>query len=845
MRLHSIRFKITAIVVAVMLASTLLIVSVCYALFQKEADRESVKMMRLIGHDTQNMLDEYFVSIEQSVGMVANEAMDSLDSVVMVECGASGSYASHTQRTKEQENRLDSYLAEYAGRIQKTFESIASHTLGSVTYYYCIDTGISTKEHGFFYSRVGKAGFVEREPLDARELDPEDIEHTTWYYTPIQRGRPSWVGPYTAHFLNEMWIDSYLVPIYNVGTLVGVLGMDIPLDTLVDQVRDVKVYESGFASLSDADGRIFYHPEMEQGSDQEMTDLNVDRELLHQEDSGDALIRYKVGGEERQMSFCTLRNGMKLVITVPVKEINASWINLIRTILIITSLAILLFAVILLFAMGVITRPLERLTAASRKLAASEYDVELDYRSRDEVGELTDAFRHMRDQQKQYVEDLNRRIYTDDQTGLPNSRSFFMTAPKRRASILEAGKQPAMLYFNLIGMKHFNRQYGYEEGNRLIVAFARVLLKHYSKDALCRIALDHFAAVDEEERVKETLKEIFKESLEINDKKTLPVRVGIYRDSTEAVDTSVACDRAKYACDLLRGSTESAYAYFRKEMHEQLLKARYIVSHLDQALSEHWIQVYYQPLIRAATGKVCDEEALSRWDDPERGILSPAEFIPALEEAGLIYRMDLYVLEQVLEKIRIQKEDGYTIVPHSVNLSRADFDACDIVEEIRSRVDAANVPRDRITIEITESIIGSDFDFMKKQVERFRSLGFPVWMDDFGSGYSSLDVLQSIRFDLIKFDMSFMRKLDEGPDGKIILRKLMEMAKELGVDTVCEGVETKEQKQFLQEIGCSRLQGYYFCRPVPYAEIVERNRKGIQIGYESAEEAARFGRQYR
>ena len=125
------------------------------------------------------------------------------------------------------------------------------------------------------------------------------------------------------------------------------------------------------------------------------------------------------------------------------------------------------------------------------------------------------------------------------------------------------------------------------------------------------------------------------------------------------------------------------------------------------------------------------------------------------------------------------------MVPHSINLSRSDFDACDIVEEIRRRVDAAGVAHDRITIEITESVVGRDFGFMKGQIERFQKLGFPVWMDDFGTGYSSLDVLQSIPFDLIKFDMSFMQKLDEGDSGKIILTELMKLATSLGVDTVC------------------------------------------------------------
>jgi len=180
------------------------------------------------------------------------------------------------------------------------------------------------------------------------------------------------------------------------------------------------------------------------------------------------------------------------------------------------------------------------------------------------------------------------------------------------------------------------------------------------------------------------------------------------------------------------------------------------------------------------------------------------------------------------------------VVSHSINLSRSDFDACDIVEAIRERVDASGIGRDKITIEITESIIGSDFDFMETQISRFQELGFPVWMDDFGSGYSSLDVLKSIHFDTLKFDMSFMQHLDEGESGKIILTEMMKMATALGLDTVCEGVETKEQMEFLQEIGCSKLQGYYYCKPIPLEAIRERYRTGIQIGYEDPEESSYY-----
>lgn len=280
----------------------------------------------------------------------------------------------------------------------------------------------------------------------------------------------------------------------------------------------------------------------------------------------------------------------------------------------------------------------------------------------------------------------------------------------------------------------------------------------------------------------------------------------------------------------------------RYEMPEQEseIMRRYIKENIDRAIAENWIKAYYQPIVRAVNTKVCDEEALARWIDPEKGFLSPADFIPYLEETGLIYKLDLYVLEQTLKKMKDMRERGLDVVSHSINLSRSDFDACDIVEEIRKRVDDSGFERDMISIEITESIIGGEFEFMKEQIDRFRNLGFPVWMDDFGSGYSSLNVLQSISFDLIKFDMSFMRRLDDGESGKVILTELMKMATNLGVDTVCEGVETESQVRFLQEIGCSKLQGFYFNKPHSYEEVLEIIRSGKLIGFEDPQTSDYF-----
>ena len=421
-------------------------------------------------------------------------------------------------------------------------------------------------------------------------------------------------------------------------------------------------------------------------------------------------------------------------------------------------------------------------------------------------------------------------------TGLPNMTYFFELADAGRSAIGEKGHCAVMLFVDLSGMKFFNVKYTFAEGDRLIKTFADLLKRLFGSENCCHIGGDHFAVFTAEDGLEDRLKDLFAEWKSLSKGHFLPVRVGIYSEKLESVKISTECNRAKFACDELRGTFESGFNYYHQDMRDVALKHQYVLENFDRALDEKWIKVHYQPIVRAITGRVCDEEALSRWIDPERGTLYPDEFIPVLEETRLIYRMDLYVLEQILEKIKIQEKYGIDVVPTSVNLSRSDFETCDIVEEVRSRVDAAGIDRGMITIEITESIIGNDFDYMKEQVERFRSLGFQVWMDDFGSGYSSLDVLQSIKFDLIKFDMNFLKKMDKGSNGKIIMKELMKMATSIGVDTVCEGVETEEQVEFLRDIGCSKLQGFYFSKPVNFSDMVEGFRKGICFGYEDREE---------
>ena len=431
-------------------------------------------------------------------------------------------------------------------------------------------------------------------------------------------------------------------------------------------------------------------------------------------------------------------------------------------------------------------------------------------------------------------------IYYDYMTGLPNTAYFYELAEAGRKRMREQNVDSAILFFDLTGLKQFNRRYGFDEGDRLIRAVAVILAKHFTSESCARFAQDHFAVYTQETGLTERLDAVIAECAEVNGGKNLPLRIGVYPDRIEAVEVSTACDRARLASNVRKMNKESYYSFFDMDMMAEEKNRQEIIDNLDRAIEEGWIQVYYQPIVRSTNGKVCNVEALARWKDPVRGMLMPSSFIPVLEESMLIPKMDLCVVRNVLNDMKNNEKAGNKNVPVSINFSRTDFDAYDLVQEICAMVDEAKIDRKQIIIEITESVVGSDFDYMKKQIERFRAQGFQVWMDDFGSGYSSLDVLQSVKFDLIKFDMGFMRRLDEGDDGKIILTELMKMATSLGVGTVCEGVETEDQVRFLQEIGCAKLQGYYFMKPVPPARIIEEYVIKKPDGFEDPREAAYY-----
>jgi diguanylate cyclase (GGDEF)-like protein len=209
----------------------------------------------------------------------------------------------------------------------------------------------------------------------------------------------------------------------------------------------------------------------------------------------------------------------------------------------------------------------------------------------------------------------------------------------------DRGIESAVVFFNMSGMKYYNKRYGFSEGDVILKEFASILSRVFGEDSCSRFGQDYFAAYAESSGLEQKLGKVFREARKMNSGKTISVRAGIYPDSMGLVEISLACDRARLASSTKHDDSDSFFDYFDQTMLAKERNRQYIVDNIDRAISENWVKAFYQPIVRATNRKVCDEEALARWIDPEKGMLSPADFIPILEDTKLIYKVDLHIVD--------------------------------------------------------------------------------------------------------------------------------------------------------------------------------------------------------
>lgn len=403
----------------------------------------------------------------------------------------------------------------------------------------------------------------------------------------------------------------------------------------------------------------------------------------------------------------------------------------------------------------------------------------------------------------------------DKYTGFISLNAF----TNRTQEIINKGLEKiSFACFQAKDFKNIEYVKGKDGAVKTIYSFAKILKSEFNDSLCARIERDNFVCYGLSKDIKEKAQLVIDKTNQLFNDFKLDVKCGIY-NSNKVEAASDAVNKASLACDKALTTIESIVEYDEK-LQNDLIRKNYIIDHINEAIQNNYIKVYYQPVIDTKKESIVGFEALSRWIDPVYGFLNPGEFISVLEENNLLYKLDLYVLEEVCKNLRYQLDRGYNVCPISFNLSRNDFFKIEPLNQTIDMCKKYNIRHSLLNVEITESVTMVDKELIKNNVSKYQKNGFEVWMDDFGSGYSSLNILKDFDFDEIKIDMEFLRKFDK--KSKIIVKSVIDMCKELGVRTLCEGVETKEHLDFLRENGCDRIQGYYYSKPLPYEEVIAK-----------------------
>lgn len=409
-------------------------------------------------------------------------------------------------------------------------------------------------------------------------------------------------------------------------------------------------------------------------------------------------------------------------------------------------------------------------------------------------------------------------------TGLYNRETFY---EKAREFIDSHEELSVICIWNVDRFKVVNELFGSRLGDQVLRNVAHHLIKVLKDDGTCtRVEADKFYFVTTKKKLLELSPDIDnvlfgKEQWSPIDY-TLQLHMGIYEVTEREMPVYLMCDRATMALNTIKDSYIKRVAYYSDDLKKAILNEQELVIEMEVALNKRQFFVVFQPIVETRTGRTVSAEALVRWNHPVKGLINPGVFVPVFEKNGFISILDLYVCEEVCRFIRQQLDKGVKVVPISINVSRINFYRPEFLERISEILKEYKLDSSYIKLEITEGAYSDNPKFMAEAIKGFKNSAFEVLMDDFGSGYSSLNMLKDFNVDTLKIDMKFISDLETSERADNILYSILQMAKALNMGTVAEGVETKAQYELLASMGCDLIQGYYFSKPMTEEDLSAR-----------------------
>lgn len=486
--MRSLRTKVTLLAVCLIIIAVVS-VSLHSVFFIRNTEKQEANQLLLLLCETgEKNLDYYFDSVQKSVGKVASAVETDLDGLE------------------------DDKLAQHVERVRKTFDEMASKTNGVLTYYYRIDPEVSKKVKGFWYTDLNGEGFVEREVTDITKYDTSDTSKLVWFTVPKYEGESVWLSPYITDNLNKRVI-SYNTPVYWRGKFVGVVGIEIDYTTMAEQVESIRLYNNGYAFLSDEEGNLFFHPYIDVSQYPEDEIPKVPESAIDKS----TFIRYNYEGVDKIAAWLPLSNGMRLNVTVPVAETEGDWQRLVWQTMIFAIVVLLVASTFTMLYAKRITKPLEELTEAADQVDQGNYDINLTYDRDDEVGRLTSTFKRLAGHMKDYITDLNKRAYVDSMTHVRN-KGAYSTYTEGLQQSLESNNELefAVGMFDCDNLKKINDRYGHEKGDVYLMAACRLICRVFQHSPVFRIGGDEFAVILQNDDLKnrDDLVQKFTESME-------------------------------------------------------------------------------------------------------------------------------------------------------------------------------------------------------------------------------------------------------------------------------------------------------------------------------------------
>ena len=413
----------------------------------------------------------------------------------------------------------------------------------------------------------------------------------------------------------------------------------------------------------------------------------------------------------------------------------------------------------------------------------------------------------------------------DSLTGLYN-KSFFC----KNVEEYIAGHPDEILLIvcsNIKDFKMINDLFGTDTGDIILKSCADII-RNEENNALIygRLANDIFAMLVkktdfDEEKFMLQMQDVASAGLKNGITYPLINYIGVYEIRDRSIPVPVMCDRARLAISKIKGDYHKRITHYNEALRDNIRYESELISDLSNAITQKQLKMYLQPQV-TSDGAVLGAEALIRWEHPEKGMISPGQFIPVFEKNGLISDVDKYIWETACEKLREWKKEGREDLYISVNISPRDFYFLNLYEIFTGLVEKYEIKPQNLKLEITETAVIMDFNRQMELISRLRKYGFSVEMDDFGSGNSSLNLLKDMYVDVLKIDMVFLQKAQDEERSRKILQMIISLSKQLDMPVITEGVETESQVRFLDDMGCDIFQGYYFARPMPVDQFEEK-----------------------